>query len=101
MNGAEVGLHIEAWLDGELDASDRSFDVELAIQHRALGLTATEVPVLPPWSEAAGTREELAHALRACATSIGYRLHQLHVRQAVLLQAITWPSNSALESRRT
>jgi 2-polyprenyl-3-methyl-5-hydroxy-6-metoxy-1,4-benzoquinol methylase len=59
----------------QLDPSDRSFDVELTIQHRALGLAGREVPVLPSWTE----DDAAAHALRACATALGYRLHQLHV----------------------
>ncbi len=63
----------------QLDSADRSFDVELAIQLRCLGLAGHEVPALPPWSEDSSPRDEIGRALRACATAVGYRLHQLHL----------------------
>jgi 2-polyprenyl-3-methyl-5-hydroxy-6-metoxy-1,4-benzoquinol methylase len=63
----------------QLDSSDRTFDVDLLIQHRALGLRTAEVAVFPAWREVETAREELAHALRACVRAVGYRLHQLHV----------------------
>jgi len=63
----------------QLDALDRLFDVELGIQHRALGVSAHEVPVEGGWREAPTVAAELAFGLRACKKAIGYRLHQLHV----------------------
>ncbi|MDJ0847536.1 MAG: hypothetical protein QNK04_04040 [Myxococcota bacterium] len=63
----------------QLDSPDRSFDTELAIQFRCLGLACHEVPTLPPWSEESSPREKVARSLRASATAVGYRLHQLHV----------------------
>ncbi len=63
----------------QLDSGDRSFDLELAIQLRCLGLVGHEVPALPPWSEEPSPRDEALRSLRSCATAVGYRLHQLHV----------------------
>jgi methionine biosynthesis protein MetW len=63
----------------QLAGDDRSFDVDLSIQHRALGISAAEVSVGPAWREAATAREEVAHGLRACGRALDYRLHQLHV----------------------
>jgi 2-polyprenyl-3-methyl-5-hydroxy-6-metoxy-1,4-benzoquinol methylase len=63
----------------QLDADDRTFDVEILIQLRALGVEPHEVTVLPAWREDPRPREELVHVWRACRTALGYRLHQLHV----------------------
>jgi 2-polyprenyl-3-methyl-5-hydroxy-6-metoxy-1,4-benzoquinol methylase len=63
----------------QLDADDRSFDVEIVIQLRGLGLSVLEVPIDCAWAEDPMPRQELGHALRACGAAIGYRLHQLHV----------------------
>ena len=63
----------------QLDADDRSFDAELVIQLRGLGLSVLEVPIEHAWAEAPVPRQELSQALRACRAAIGYRLHQLHV----------------------
>jgi 2-polyprenyl-3-methyl-5-hydroxy-6-metoxy-1,4-benzoquinol methylase len=65
----------------QLDADDRGFDLELLAQHRALGVPAHEVAVLPPWREpgAETDRDERGYGLRAWGTALGYRLHQLHL----------------------
>ena len=63
-----------------LDADDRTFDVEIVIQLRALGLSVFEVSIDPVWHEEPVPARELTHALRACRAAVGYRLHQLHVR---------------------
>jgi 2-polyprenyl-3-methyl-5-hydroxy-6-metoxy-1,4-benzoquinol methylase len=63
----------------QLGADDRSFDVELVIQLRGLGLSVLEVPIDRAWAEDPTPRQELGHALRACRAAIGYRLHQLHL----------------------
>jgi 2-polyprenyl-3-methyl-5-hydroxy-6-metoxy-1,4-benzoquinol methylase len=63
----------------QLDADDRTFDVEIVIQLRALGLSVFEVPIDPVWHEDPVPGQELAHVLRACRSALGYRLHQLHV----------------------
>ena len=59
-----------------LDADDRSFDVELLIQCRALGLEPREVRL----EAAAPAPEGSALAWRAAvASALGYRAHQLHL----------------------
>ena len=63
----------------QLAGDDRTFDVDLMIQHRALGISSAEVSVVPPWREADTAREEATHTLRACGRALDYRLHQLHV----------------------
>jgi 2-polyprenyl-3-methyl-5-hydroxy-6-metoxy-1,4-benzoquinol methylase len=62
-----------------LDDDDRTFDVEIVIQLRALGLSVFEVSIDPVWHEEPVPARELTHALRACRAAVGYRLHQLHV----------------------
>ncbi len=63
----------------QLNADDRSFDMQIMIQFRALGAAIDEVPVLPVWQEYATGREGLLEVLRACASAVDYRLHQLHL----------------------
>ena len=62
----------------QLNADDRSFDMQIVIQLRALGAAIDEVPVQPVWQEYATGREGLFEVLRACASAVDYRLHQLH-----------------------
>ena len=61
------------------DADDRVFDVHTLIQWRALDAPVREVRVAPAWVESQDAGEGLRFALRALATALGYRLHQLHV----------------------
>jgi len=63
----------------QLDSNDRSFDVELAIQLRALGTAVCEVTVGRAWREGPSARDELAHVWRALRAAVDYRLHQLHL----------------------
>lgn len=63
----------------QLDSDDRRFDVELALQLRALGARVEEVPVAPAWREDDRAREALGHAVRSLRAALAYRLHQLHV----------------------
>jgi 2-polyprenyl-3-methyl-5-hydroxy-6-metoxy-1,4-benzoquinol methylase len=66
----------------QLDAPDRSFDVEILLQFRALGVPVREVSILPAWREDPARPDELRHVLRACRAALGYRLHQLHVTRS-------------------
>ena len=63
----------------QLNADDRTFETELLIQCRGLGVGIREVPLARAWNEwdDAGTRR---HGIRRSAlAAFGYRLHQLHV----------------------
>jgi len=62
----------------QLDSDDRSFDMQIAIQCRALGLPIREVEVPPSWREFPTDRSGLRAVARGVATAIDYRLHQLH-----------------------
>jgi len=62
----------------QLNSDDRSFDMQIAIQCRALGLPIREVEVPPSWREFATDRSALHGVARGVATAIDYRLHQLH-----------------------
>lgn len=66
----------------QLNAADRSFDAEILLQFRALGVPVHEVSVLPAWREDPAGRDELGYVLRACRAAIGYRLHQLHATRS-------------------
>jgi methionine biosynthesis protein MetW len=63
----------------QLNTSTPSFDMQLLIQCRALGVPVREVRVPPSWKEHSGDRRGLQEVLRACGTVLQYRLHQLHV----------------------
>ncbi len=63
----------------QLDASGRSFEMQLLIQCRALGLPIHEVPVPPGWEEYPSGRAGLREVVQACAEAVDYRLHQLHL----------------------
>jgi 2-polyprenyl-3-methyl-5-hydroxy-6-metoxy-1,4-benzoquinol methylase len=63
----------------QLNSDDFSFDTQLLIQYRALGLDLHEVPVSPTWREFSGPTDTLRSLLRSCAAAVAYRLHQLHV----------------------
>jgi 2-polyprenyl-3-methyl-5-hydroxy-6-metoxy-1,4-benzoquinol methylase len=62
----------------QLNSDDRSFDMQIAIQCRALGLPIREVEVPPSWREFPTDRSGLQGMARGVATAIDYRLHQLH-----------------------
>ena len=62
----------------QLNSDDRSFDMQIAIQCRALGLPICEVEVPPSWREFPTDRSGLHGVARGVATAIDYRLHQLH-----------------------
>lgn len=62
----------------QLAHDDHSFDVDLTIQHRALGLSGAEVATCSDWREGDTSGGEALDALRACARAVEYRLHQLH-----------------------
>ena len=71
----------------QLDADDTLFDIEIILQLRALGIPIYETP---PADADGGARvnagaikdihdaHDARHDLLACATAIGYRLHQIH-----------------------
>jgi len=62
----------------QLNADDRSFDLQLAIQCRILGLPIREVPVPPSWKEFRSDRAGLAGVLAGVGSAVDYRLHQIH-----------------------
>jgi len=62
----------------QLNSDDRSFDMQLTIQCRVLGLPIREVEVPPSWREFPTDRLGLRGVARGVATAIDYRLHQLH-----------------------
>jgi SAM-dependent methyltransferase len=62
----------------QLNSDDETFELEMVLQFRALGAQILEVEFEPP---PRGVAAEQAYLLRDCATSVGYRLHQLHVTQ--------------------
>lgn len=62
----------------QLNSDDRGFDMQIAIQCRALGLPIREVEVPPAWREFPTERSGLHGVVRGVATAIDYRLHQLH-----------------------
>jgi 2-polyprenyl-3-methyl-5-hydroxy-6-metoxy-1,4-benzoquinol methylase len=68
-----------ASLPFQLDSDDRRFDTEITVQFRALGVTPTEVAVLPAWREERGRGAEMSLFWGACGAALGYRMHQLHV----------------------
>jgi 2-polyprenyl-3-methyl-5-hydroxy-6-metoxy-1,4-benzoquinol methylase len=63
----------------QLDADDRTFDMQMLAQCRALGVTLHEVGVAPGWREFPTRRAGLRDLLRAIGQALDYRLHQLHV----------------------
>jgi methionine biosynthesis protein MetW len=63
----------------QLNANHRSFDTEMLIQCRALGLDIHEVSAPPDWREYRTDSAGLRSVLRGIGTSIDYRLHQLHL----------------------
>jgi 2-polyprenyl-3-methyl-5-hydroxy-6-metoxy-1,4-benzoquinol methylase len=63
----------------QLNADDRSFDTELLIQCRGLGVGVREVPISDPWNEWDRLGERLRAVAQSGLAAIGYRLHQLHV----------------------
>jgi SAM-dependent methyltransferase len=62
----------------QLDADDRRFDAQIAIQHRALGVPIHEVLLSEAWSERPPGAAGIADWLRCAAPPLDYRLHQLH-----------------------
>lgn len=63
----------------QLDSDAETFDAELAIQLRALGIDGFEVESGESWVEGADDKRELLLVRRALWTALDYRLHQLHV----------------------
>jgi 2-polyprenyl-3-methyl-5-hydroxy-6-metoxy-1,4-benzoquinol methylase len=63
----------------QLNSDDPSFDMQLVIQCRVLGVPVREVPVGPLWSEYATNAAGAIEVLRASRCAIDYRLHQLHL----------------------
>jgi 2-polyprenyl-3-methyl-5-hydroxy-6-metoxy-1,4-benzoquinol methylase len=63
----------------QLADSGRGFELDFVIQCRALGVPIREHPVPPSWSEYASDLHGIAGVVRACASALDYRLHQLHV----------------------
>jgi len=63
----------------QLDADDRAFETQIAIQFRALGTPIHEASVLPVWREYGSGREAFREVLRSVAQAVDYRLHQLHL----------------------
>jgi len=63
----------------QLNADDRSFDMQAVIQHRALGAPIHPVSMPPSWKEYPSSPRGLLHVLRFTGTALDYRLHQLHL----------------------
>jgi 2-polyprenyl-3-methyl-5-hydroxy-6-metoxy-1,4-benzoquinol methylase len=63
----------------QLDADGPTFDTELLIQFRAVGVPLREHPIESDWRESEGTRAGLRRNLANARAAVGYRLHQLHV----------------------
>lgn len=63
----------------QLNADDRSFDTELLIQCRGLGVGIREIAIAHAWNEWDHVGERLRAVVRSAAAAVGYRLHQLHV----------------------
>lgn len=72
-------IHALGRLPFQLNANDRTFDMQIVIQVRALGLPIEEVNVPPAWQEYSTGRQGLREVLVACAEAVDYRLHQLHL----------------------
>ena len=67
-----------ARLPFQLDSDDSLFEAEIAIQFRALGVSIEELPLLPGGAGDGRGCDGWRHAIAACWTAIGYRLHQFH-----------------------
>ena len=63
----------------QLNADDRTFDTELLIQCRGLGVGIQEMSADRGWNEWDSLGDRLRGVYRSAAASFGYRLHQLHV----------------------
>lgn len=63
----------------QLNADDRSFDMQTVIQCRALGAPIRQVSLPPSWSEYPSSPRGLLHVLRFTGAAFDYRLHQLHL----------------------
>jgi len=63
----------------QLNADGLTFDTELLIQFRTIGVPVRELPIPTAWWESAGSRDELRRTLGNAGAALGYRLHQLHV----------------------
>ncbi len=63
----------------QLNGNTRSFDLQILIQLRALGVPVQEVEVRPAWREFVAGSTGVNHGLRSCCHAIDYRLHQLHL----------------------
>jgi SAM-dependent methyltransferase len=63
----------------QLNADDRSFDTELLIQCRGLGVGIREVQIPDTWNEWDHLGARLRAVTRSGLAAVGYRLHQLHV----------------------
>jgi len=62
----------------QLNSNDSTFDVEVMLQFRALGVAIAELPILPGTRGDGGGSDQLAHSFAACLRAFGYRLHQVH-----------------------
>jgi hypothetical protein len=62
-----------------LNSMDYRFDLQLLIQIRCLGVRMCTVPVPDFHHPHMRFGEMVGYGLRAIGTSVGYRLHQLHV----------------------
>lgn len=62
----------------QLDADTHRFEFETILQLRALGIPIREEPLVDAGGGDASGINDLAHEILACATAIGYRLHQVH-----------------------
>lgn len=63
----------------QLNADDRTFDTELLIQCRGLGIGIREIATAGGWNEWDHFGERLRGVYRSTIAAVGYRLHQLHV----------------------
>jgi hypothetical protein len=61
------------------NSEGRAFDMEIVIQHRALGAPIRELRLPPSWREYPSSPLGLRHVLRFTAAALDYRLHQLHL----------------------
>jgi 2-polyprenyl-3-methyl-5-hydroxy-6-metoxy-1,4-benzoquinol methylase len=62
----------------QLDSDETTFDSEIILQFRALGVPIREEPLLDARRGDGGGSDHVGHSLASCMTAIGYRLHQIH-----------------------
>jgi len=63
----------------QLNADDRTFDMQTVIQCRALGAPIHEIGLPPTWKEYPSSPRGLFNVIRFTAAAFDYRLHQLHL----------------------